>query len=70
MTSPAERARITFRMERWRSIFGGIIETAGNTFLLLIATRVFDLGPWAKALIAAVPRLTGGTRFGHAGAAA
>lgn len=53
MTSPAERARITFRMERWRSIFGGIIETAGNTFLLLIATRVFDLGPWAKALIAA-----------------
>ena len=53
MTSPAERARITFRMERWRSIFGGIIETAGNTFMLLIATRVFDLGPWAKALIAA-----------------
>ena len=53
MISPAERARITFRMERWRSIFGGIIETAGNTFLLLIATRVFDLGPWAKALIAA-----------------
>lgn len=53
MTSSAERARITFRMERWRSIFGGIIETAGNTFLLLIATRVFDLGPWAKALIAA-----------------
>lgn len=53
MTSPTERARITFRMERWRSIFGGIIETAGNTFLLLIATRVFDLGPWAKASIAA-----------------
>jgi hypothetical protein len=53
MISPAERARITFRMERWRSVFGGIIETAGNTFLLLIATRVFDLGPWAKALIAA-----------------
>lgn len=53
MISPAERAQITFRMERWRSVFGGIIETAGNTFLLLIATRVFDLGPWAKALIAA-----------------
>ena len=53
MIPSAERARITFRMERWRSAFGGIIETAGNTFLLLIATRVFDLGPWAKALIAA-----------------
>ena len=53
MISPAERAQLTFRMERWRSVFGGIIETAGNTFLLLIATRVFDLGPWAKALIAA-----------------
>ncbi len=53
MSAIADPAGITFRMERWRSIFGGIIETAGNTFLLLIATRVFDLGPWAKALIAA-----------------
>lgn len=53
MSTLADRARITFRMERWRSIFGGVIETAGNTFLLLIATRVFELGPWAKALIAA-----------------
>ena len=53
MTEASERARITFRMERWRSISGGVIETAANTFLLLIATRVFDLGPWAKALIAA-----------------
>ena len=55
---PTERARITFRMERWRSMAGGVIETAGNTFLLLIATRVFELGPWAKALIA------GGTSVG------
>lgn len=53
MSATPDRARITFRMERWRSIFGGVIETAGNTFLLLIATRVFALGPWAKALIAA-----------------
>jgi hypothetical protein len=51
--SDAIRARITFRQERWRSLFAGIIETAGNTFLLLIATRQFDLGPIGKALIAA-----------------
>ena len=52
-SASSERARLTFRMERWRSMAGGVIETAANTFLLLIATRVFDLGPWAKALIAA-----------------
>lgn len=49
----AERLKITFRMERLRSIFSGVIETAGNTFLLLIATQSFDLSPLLKGLIAA-----------------
>ncbi len=52
------RERITYRQERWRSLFAGVIETAGNTFLLLIATRQFDLGPLWKAMIA------GGTSVG------
>jgi MFS family permease len=56
--SDAIRAKITFRQERWRSLFAGVIETAGNTFLLLIATREFDLGPLWKGLIA------GGTSVG------
>jgi hypothetical protein len=41
----ADKAELTFRRERWRSFCSGIIETAGNTFLLLIATRHFDAGP-------------------------
>jgi MFS family permease len=49
----AARLKITFRMERLRSIFSGVIETAGNTFLLLIATQSFDLSPLLKGLIAA-----------------
>jgi MFS family permease len=45
-------------MERWRSLCAGILETAGNTFLLLIATRYFELGAWHKAAVA------GGTSVG------
>ncbi len=44
---------ITYRQERWRSACAGILETAGNTFLLLIATRYFHAGPIAKACVAA-----------------
>ena len=56
--TPATRELLTFRQERWRSLFAGVIETAGSTFLLLIATRQFDLGPIWKGLIA------GGTSIG------
>lgn len=49
----SDKAELTFRRERWRSFCAGIIETAGNTFLLLIATRHFDAGPVAKAMVAA-----------------
>ena len=47
--SPAER---TYALELRRSVAAGILETAGTTFLLLIAVRWFEMGPTAKALIA------------------
>jgi MFS family permease len=42
----------TYFYERLRAPAAGIIETAGQTFLLLIAVRVLSAGPTAKALIA------------------
>ena len=52
MDAADARERLTYRQERLRSLFAGVIETAGNTFLLLIATRQFDLGPVWKSMIA------------------
>lgn len=49
----AERTALTYRLERWRAITHGILETAGTTFLLLIAVRWFEAHAAAKALIAA-----------------
>jgi len=54
----AARTAQTYRYERWRAISSGIIETAGSTFLLLIAVRWFHAGTLAKALVA------GGGSFG------
>jgi MFS family permease len=54
----AGRIAQTYRYERWRAISSGIIETAGSTFLLLIAVRWFHAGAFAKALVA------GGGSFG------
>ncbi len=51
--TPHPHERITFRQERWRSACSGVLETAGNTFLLLVATRHFEAGAVAKALVAA-----------------
>ncbi len=48
-----DRTRITFRFELWRSAASGVLETAGSTFLLLIALRWFDAGAFAKAIVAA-----------------
>ncbi len=48
----AKRTALTYRYERWRAISSGILETAGGTFLLLIAVRWYDAGSLAKALVA------------------
>ncbi len=48
----AERTEITYRSEQWRAVSTGILETAGTTFLLLIAERWYRTGEDAKALIA------------------
>ena len=47
-----ERTELTFHYERWRAIANGILETAGSTFLLLVAVRAFNAGATAKALVA------------------
>ena len=55
MTAPDDmkpRTELTYRFECWRAISGGMIETAGLTFLILIAVRWFDAGILSKALVA------------------
>ena len=47
-----QRTKPTFRYERWRAFSSGILETAGTTFLLLIAVRHFHAGAAAKAVVA------------------
>jgi MFS family permease len=47
------RTRLTYRYERWRAVSAGMLESAGATFLLLIAVRWFEAGAWPKALVAA-----------------
>ena len=49
----ASRTALTYRYERWRALSAGILETAGTTFLLLIAVRYYQAGSSAKALVAA-----------------
>src|SRR5438093_13668693 len=43
---------LTYRYEGWRAVTNGILETAGTTFVLLIAVRWFEAGATAKALVA------------------
>jgi MFS family permease len=43
---------LTFFYERCRAVSAGILETAGSTFLLLIAVRELNAGAVAKALVA------------------
>lgn len=43
---------LTFRYEKWRAVSSGVLETAGTTFLLLIAVRHFEAGAASKALVA------------------
>ncbi|MBL9174604.1 MAG: MFS transporter [Verrucomicrobiales bacterium] len=49
----ADRAGITFRNDCGRMVCAGVLESAANTFLLLIAVRFFAAGAVAKALVAA-----------------
>lgn len=51
MTAEA-RTALTYRCERWRALSSGILETAGTTFLLLVAVSHFHAGALAKALVA------------------
>ena len=51
MNEPTHTA-VTYRLERWRAIASGILETAGTTFLLVIAVRWYQAGAMAKALVA------------------
>ena len=54
MNGPVDpgRTRRTYLHELWRSGAAGVIETAGGTFLLLIAVRWFEAGAMAKGLVA------------------
>jgi MFS family permease len=52
MTDAARTQKTDF-FERWRALSSGMLETAGSTFLLLIAVRWYGAGPLAKGLVAA-----------------
>lgn len=56
--SEPDATQLTYRYERWRALSAGILETAGGTFLLLIAVRWFEADTLSKAVIA------GGGSFG------
>ena len=47
----------TYWHDRWRAVSAGILEAAGNTFLLLVAVRWFHAGATAKGLIASAGSL-------------
>ncbi len=49
--------RLTYRAERIRAVFAGVLEPAFGTFLLLIAVRQFQASPGAKAWLVAGPSL-------------
>ncbi len=51
--NPAQVTRLTFRLDRLRAIPTGMLESAGSTFLLLIAVQAYQAGATEKALIAA-----------------
>lgn len=51
--TPEEAQRLTFRYERYRAVAAGVLETAGATFLLLIAVSHFSAGRVPKGLLAA-----------------
>jgi predicted MFS family arabinose efflux permease len=50
--SGTDRTIITYRYERWRALTSGVIESAGTTFLLLIAVRAYHSGAMWKSAVA------------------
>src|SRR5262245_28780443 len=52
MDDDLHRTQTTYRFELLRAASSGILETAGSTFLLLIAVRHFTAGAVAKAVLA------------------
>lgn len=50
--SAAQRTRTTYVHELWRAVSTGILETAGSTFLLVIAVVWFQSGYLSKAMVA------------------
>ena len=51
--TPQELESTTYRIEKWRALPSGVLETATGTFLLLIAVQALQAGPTEKAMIAA-----------------
>jgi MFS family permease len=51
--TPQELESTTYRIEKWRALPSGVLETATGTFLLLIAVQALQAGPIEKAMIAA-----------------
>jgi MFS family permease len=50
--SRAEAKKVTFYYERWRALASGILETAGTTFLMLVALRYYNADNASKAAVA------------------
>lgn len=46
------REQTTFRLERWRAVFMGIVEPLGGTFFLMIAIKYYRAGDTAQAFAA------------------
>ena len=51
--TPLEVVATTYRIEKWRAVPSGVLETASGTFLLLIAVQAYQAGSIEKAMIAA-----------------
>ncbi len=54
---PPTVSALTFRNEMWRSVPSGILDSAYNTFAMLIAVQVFAAGDMAKAVLLSSPRI-------------
>ncbi len=50
-------ASLTFRNEMWRSVPAGILDAAYNTFIMIVAVKVFAAGETAKAVLLASPKI-------------
>src|SRR6266404_1710701 len=47
-----QKTATTYYYERWRALAAGVMEAAATIFLLLIAVRWYEAGPFSKALVA------------------